>query len=307
MRFIMIFKRNKGQKHHNLTGYMFIMPWLLGFLAFTAIPMVSSLYLSFTRYDIMSSPVWIGLNNYSRILLDDDQFWQSIKITFFYVLISVPLRLIVALFLAVLFAQKRTIVGLYRTLFYLPSLLGGSVAISIIWRRLFGVEGALNSILMYLGLGIGNFGWITNPKTAIWTLILLSVWQFGASMLIFLAGLKQIPNLLYEAALIDGADWWHSFVRITIPMLSPIILFNIVMQTIFAFMIFTPAFIVTRGGPIGKTQVYGMYLYIRAFVYNEMGYASALAWILLFVIAIITFIIFKVASNQIYYESKGEF
>jgi len=301
-----IFKRNKRQKHLNLTGYIFITPWLLGFLAFTAIPMISSLYLSFTRYDLMSSPLWIGLGNYSRILLHDNKVWQSIKITFTYVLVSVPLRLIFALFLAVLFAQKRMMVGLYRSLFYLPSLIGGSVAVAVTWRKLFGVKGALNSILMYLGIG-KNFGWVTNPKTALWTIILLSVWQFGSSMLIFLAGLKQIPNSLYEAASIDGANWWQKFFRITIPMLSPIIFFNLLMQTIFAFLIFTPAFIITRGGPIEKTQVYGLYIFIRAFNYHEMGYACALAWILLFIVATITFILFKVAPKWVYYESKGAF
>jgi multiple sugar transport system permease protein len=282
------------------------MPWLLGFLAFSVIPIVSSLYLSFTRYDILSSPLWIGLGNYSRILLNDDKFWQSIKITFSYVLISVPLRLIVALFLAILLAQKRIMVGLYRTLFYIPSLVGGSVAIAIMWRQIFGVEGVLNSILMYLGIG-KNFGWIRNPKTALWSLILLSAWQFGSPMLIFLAGLKQIPNSLYEASSIDGANWWQRFGRITIPMLSPIIFFNLVMQTISGFMMFTPAYIITEGGPFEKTTVYVMYLFKSAFTFYEMGYASALAWILLFIIAIVTVILFKIAPRWVYYESKGVF
>ena len=306
MRLSKVFKRNKRQKHLNLTGYIFITPWLLGFLAFIVIPIIWSLYLSFTRYDLLSSPIWIGLGNYSRILLNDDKFWQSMKITFSYVLISVPLRLIFALFLAVLLVQKRMMVGLYRTLFYLPSLIGGSVAIAVMWRQLFGVKGALNSILMYLGIDT-DFGWITNPKTALWTLILLSVWQFGSPMLIFLAGLKQIPNSLYEAASIDGANWGQKFVRITIPMLSPIIFFNLVMQTIFAFLIFTPALIITAGGPIEKTNVYSLYVFTRAFTYYNMGYASALGWILLFIVATTTFIIFKVAPRWVYYESKGVF
>jgi multiple sugar transport system permease protein len=306
MRLSKISKRNKRQKHDNLTGYIFIMPWLLGFLAFTVIPMVSSLYLSFTRYDILSSPLWIGLGNYSKILINDDKFWQSIKITFFFVLISVPLRLIFALFLAILFAQKRMMVGLYRTLFYIPSLIGGSVAIAVMWRQLFGVEGALNSILIYLGIG-KNFGWTTNPKTALWTIILLSAWQFGSPMLIFLAGLKQIPTSLYEAASIDGANWWVRFSRITIPMLSPIIFFNLLMQTISGFMMFTEAYIITRGGPFERTTVYTLYLFNKAFSYYEMGYASALAWILLFILAIITLIFFKTAPHWVYYESKGDF
>jgi len=301
------FKKNKRRKYHNLTGYIFIMPWLLGFLAFTIIPIVSSLYLSFTRYDILSSPSWIGLGNYSKILFNDDKFWQVIKITFSYVFVSVPLRLTVALFLAVLFAQKRMMVGLYRTLFYTPSLIGGSVAVAVMWRQLFGVGGALNSILMHIGVIDKNFGWITNPKTALWTLILLGAWQFGSPMLIFLAGLKQIPNSLYEAASIDGANWWQKFGRITIPMLSPIIFFNLIMQTIGGFMMFTPAYIITKGGPFEKTLVYTLYLFENAFTYYKMGYASALAWILLFILAIITIVLFKVAPRWVYYESKGGF
>ncbi len=303
MRLSRIFKRDRSQKHHNLTGYIFIMPWLLGFLAFTLIPMVSSLYLSFTRYDIMSSPVWIGLDNYIRILFYDDKVWQSLKITFSYVLFSIPLKLIVALFLAMLFVQKRMMVGFYRTLFYIPSLIGGSVAIAIMWRQLFGVKGALNSILIYLGIG-KNFGWTTHPKTALLSIILLSVWQFGSPMLIFLAGLKQIPASLYEAASIDGANWWVKFNRITIPMLSPIIFFNLVMQTINGFMMFTQVYIITRGGPFERTMVYSLYLFTRAFHYLEMGYASALAWVFLFILVIINLIFFKVANRWVYYESK---
>jgi multiple sugar transport system permease protein len=202
-----------------------------------------------------------------------------------------------------LFVQKRMMVGLYRSLFYIPSLIGGSVAIAVMWRQLFGVEGALNSILIYLGIG-KNFGWTSNPKTALWTIILLAAWQFGSPMLIFLAGLKQIPTSLYEAASIDGANWWVRFSRITIPMLSPIIFFNLVMQTILGFMMFTEAYIITKGGPFERTMVYTMYLFTRAFNYYEMGYASALAWILLFILAIITLILFKVAPHWVYYESK---
>lgn len=300
-----VFKRNKRRKYYSLTGYIFIMPWLLGFLALGIIPMVSSLYLSFTRYDLMSSPIWTGLGNYSDIL-HDSAFWQTIRITFSYVFIAVPLRLIFALFLAILLSQKRMMVGLYRALFYIPSLVGGSVASAVMWRQLFGVEGALNSILMHLGVIDKNFGWISNPKTALWTLILLAAWQFGSPMLIFIAGLKQIPDSYYEAASIDGAHWWQMFVRITIPMLSPIIFFNLIMQTIGSFMMFTSAYIVTGGGPYEQTMVYSLYLFKNAFTYYKMGYASALSWILLFILAIVTFILFKTSPRWVYYESKSE-
>lgn len=283
------------------------MPWLLGFLAFIVIPMASSLYLSFTRYNMLSLPVWIGIGNYIEILLNDDRFWNSVKVTFSYVFISVPLRLIFALFLAILFLQKRRMIGFYRASFYIPSLMGGSVAIAVLWRRLFGVEGVLNYILRYIGVTDEVFGWISDLKMALWTLIILAVWQFGSPMLIFLAGLKQIPNSLYDAASIDGANWWQRFIRITIPMLSPVIFFNLVMQTIMGFMMFQAAYIVTRGGPLGKTMMYSLYTYINAFDYYKMGYASALSWILLFILTIFTFIIFKTAPRWVYYETKGIF
>ncbi len=306
LRLSKVFKRNRRRKYQNLTGYIFIMPWLLGFLAFIVIPMVTSLYLSFTRYDILSPPAWIGLGNY-KLLLYDDKFWKSLKITFYYVFMSVPLKLIFALFLAILFTQKRMMVGLYRTLFYIPSLIGGSVAIAVVWRIAFGVEGMVNIILRFIGVTDKTFGWISDPKMALWTIILLGVWQFGSPMLIFLAGLKQIPISLYEAASIDGANWWQRFGRITIPMLSPIIFFNITMQTISAFIIFTPSYIITGGGPFENTMVYTLYMYKSALEYYKMGYSSALAWVLFFILATFTFIFFKSAPRWVYYETKGLF
>lgn len=296
----------RKSEYNNIAGFLFISPWLIGFLAFTVIPMIMSLYLSFTKYDILTSPEWVGFRNYSRILFNDSTFRHSIKVTFIFAFISVPIRLIFALFLAVLFNQKRKFVGLYRTIFYIPSIIGGSVAVAVMWRQLFGSRGAVNSLLSIIGINV-HMGWVRNPNTAIWTLILLSAWQFGSPMLIFLAGLKQIPNSLYEAAVIDGANWWQKFRKITLPMLSPVIFFNLVMQLISGFMMFTQAYIITEGGPFDRTLVYIMYLFRRAFNFYEMGYASALAWILLAIIAIITVIIFKTAPHWVYYESKGEF
>jgi len=298
--------KKRKKEYNNLAGFAFISPWLLGFLAFTIIPMIVSFYLSFTKYDILTSPQWVGLRNYYMILFKDTTFRHSIKVTFFFAFVSVPIRLIFALFLAVLFNQKRKFVGLYRTIFYIPSIIGGSVAVAVMWRQLFGSSGALNSLLAVLGLNI-RMGWVRNPYTAIWTLILLSAWQFGSPMLIFLAGLKQIPVSLYEAAVIDGANWWQKFGRITLPMLSPVIFFNLIMQLISGFMMFTQSYIITEGGPFDRTLVYIMYLFRRAFSFYEMGYACALAWILLVVIAVITLIVFKTAPHWVYYESKGEF
>lgn len=296
----------KRNNMNNIAGYIFISPWLIGLLAFTIIPMIMSLYLSFTKYNILTEPEWIGLKNYANILFNDNAFRDSLNITVFFTFVSVPLRLIFALFLAVLFNQKRKLVGLYRTIFYIPSVIGGSVAVAVMWRQIFGSTGALNSLLSVVGIDIYK-SWVRNPNTAIWTLILLSAWQFGSPMLIFLAGLKQIPNSLYEAAVIDGSNWWQKFFKITLPMLSPVIFFNLIMQLISGFMMFTQAYIVTEGGPFDRTLVYIMYLFRRAFSYYEMGYASALAWILLIIVGIITIIIFKTAPHWVHYENEGDF
>ena len=292
----------------NLAGYAFIAPWLIGFFAFTVVPMGVSLYYSLMKYAVLTPPQWVGLANFKEIFTADPRFWQSLKVTFQYVGIAVPLRLAFALFLAVLFAQKRMFVGLYRTIYYIPSLIGGSVAVAVMWRRLFGVYGALNSFLIKMGVIETGIGWITIPQTALWSLILLAAWQFGSPMLIFIAGLKQIPVSLYESAAIDGANWWQKFRRITIPMLSPVIFFNLVMQTINNFLMFTQAFIITPNGqPFDRTLLYVLYLYIRGFSYQQMGYACALAWILLFIIAVVTVMIFRSSPHWVYYESKGEF
>ena len=300
------YKTPKQNEYNNLAGYAYISPWLIGLIAFTLIPMIMSLYYSFTNYNMVSAPQWQGLKNYTNILLNDSTFWSSIKTTFFYTFLAVPMRLAFALILAVLFNQRRRFVGVYRTMFYIPSIIGGSVAVAVMWRQLFGSSGALNSLLGLVGIE-SNTGWIGHPDTAIWTLIILAAWQFGSPMLIFLAGLKQIPTSLYEASVIDGCNWWQKFVKITLPMLSPVIFFNLVMQTISGFMMFTQAYIITRGGPFDRTLVYVYYLFRRAFTYYEMGYASALAWILLIIVAVITLIIFKTTPHWVHYENKGEF
>lgn len=268
--------------------------------------MLISLYLSFTQYDMLSPATWVGLDNYREILFQDRLFRQALKVTFTYALLSVPLRLVFALFLALLFVQDRMLVGVYRTVFYIPSVIGGSVAVAVMWRQLFGVNGALNSVLVSFGIIEKSIGWLTDPRTALWTLIVLAVWQFGSPMLIFLAGLKQIPISLYEAAVIDGCNAWQKFIRITLPLLSPIIFFNFVMQTISGFMMFTQAMIITNGGPFNRTLLYILYLFRKGFADYSMGYASALAWILLVIIAAITALIFRSSSYWVFYEAKGD-
>lgn len=298
--------RRRVKDLDNKMGYLFIAPWLIGFIMFTMIPFVSSFALSFFKYDIVSAPAWIGIGNYKNILLEDKRFWQSLKVTFTFVFMSVPLRLAFALFIAMLLTQKRKLIGFYRTVLYIPSIIGGSVAVAIMWRELFGREGAINAILLGLGLMERPFSWIASPHTALGTLVILAVWQFGSPMLIFLAGLKQIPKSLYEAAAIDGASPVKRFIHISIPALTPVIFFNFIMQTINGFMTFTQSYIITDGGPFDSTLLYALYLFQQAFAYFSMGYGSALAWILLIIIAVLTSFVFKSSSYWVFYESKED-
>ncbi|MFC4404884.1 carbohydrate ABC transporter permease [Gracilibacillus xinjiangensis] len=289
----------------NLWGYLFIGPFIIGFLAFTIIPIISSLYFSFTSYDLFSPPRWIGIDNYTKMFTDDPRYLHSLKITFIYVFAGVPLRLAFALIVAMLLNTASRAVGLYRTMYYLPSLIGGSVAVAIMWRQIFGDEGIVNLALGFIG--IDAVRWFGDPTAALWMLIFLSVWQFGSSMLIFLAGLKSIPQSYYEAASVDGASFFQKFFTITLPMLSPVILFNAIMQTIAAFMTFVPAFIISKGtgGPLDGTLLYSLYLFKQGFEFFHMGYASAMAWVMLIIIAILTSIIFFSSRFWVHYESEG--
>jgi multiple sugar transport system permease protein len=297
-------KRSRAIKE-NLTGYAFISPFIIGFLAFTLIPIIASLYLSFTNYNLFAAPQWIGIENYKKMFTSDPRLLQSLKVTLIYVLAGVPLRLTFALLIAVMLNTTSKAVGLYRSLFYLPSLIGGSVAVAIMWRNVFGDLGIVNILLDLIGLPIVK--WFGNPTAALWMLIFLSVWQFGSSMLIFLAGLKGIPRSYYEAASVDGANGIQQFFKITLPMLSPVILFNTVMQTIAAFMTFVPAFIISKGtgGPLDGTLLYSLYLFIQGFEFFNMGYASAMAWIMLIIVGILTVIIFTTSKYWVHYESEG--
>jgi multiple sugar transport system permease protein len=287
----------------NISGYLFILPFLIGFFWLTVFPIGMSFYLSFTRYDLLGSPEWVGFSNYIRMFTNDEKFIQALKVTFFYAFTAVPFRLVFALLVALLLARVVRGSGFYRTALYLPSIIGGSVAVAVMWRQLFGNNGAINGILSSLGLPTRS--WLGDPDTAIWTLILLFGWQFGSSMLIFLAGLKNIPQEFYEAASVDGANAWYRFTRITIPLLTPVILFNLVMQLINGFLAFTPSFIITEGGPLNSTLLYALYLYQRGFVFFDMGYASAMAWILLLIIAFFTAFIFGSSKYWVHYESGG--
>lgn len=288
--------------HNDAPGYLFLLPWLIGFLGLTIGPMITSFYLSFTDFDLLTSPDWVGANNYIRMFSNDPKFWASMRVTMFFVVFSVPLKLAFALAVAMLLNRGIRGLPLYRALFYLPSLLGASVAIAILWRQIFASDGLINKLLATVG--IMGPSWISNPKTSLWTLIILSIWQFGSPMIIFLAGLRQIPQDMYEAASLDGASKWRQFVKITLPLLTPVVFFNAIIQTIEAFKSFTPAFIISggTGNPINSTLFYTLYLYQEAFGFFRMGYASALAWVLLALVSVFTAVSFLTSKYWVHYD-----
>ncbi|MHB8130666.1 MAG: carbohydrate ABC transporter permease [Mobilitalea sp.] len=298
-------KFNKGaiskfMNNENTVGYVFATPFIIGFFGFTIIPIITSFYYSFTDYNLIKSANMIGWENYTR-LFHDDRFWKSVRVTLKYVFTSVPLKLTFALLIAMLLTRKTRMQSFYRSMFYVPSLIGGSIAVALVWKELFSQKGLINRFVMLLGFD--KISWFGDQKFAMTPLILMSVWQFGSSMIIFAAGLKQIPITYYEAARIDGANRIQSFFKITIPCLSPVILYNLVMQTIAAFMSFTQAFVITKGGPNDATNFYALYVYNHAFKYYDMGYASAMSWVMLVVMSLITFVIFKSSKYWVFSEA----
>ncbi|ENH98152.1 sugar ABC transporter permease [Gracilibacillus halophilus YIM-C55.5] len=295
-------KRRKYRQYDNKMGYLFLSPFIIGTVMLTLFPILYSFYLSFTEFNMVGTPSWIGMENYQEAFTNDPKFWDAMKVTFLYAGTGVPIRLVFALLIALVLNKVVEAAGIYRTLLYLPSIVGGSIGVAIMWRQLFGNDGAVNSILATFGLP--THAWLGDPNTAIWTLVVLYGWQFGSSMLIFLAGLRNIPTNYYEASAVDGASKLQQFFRITIPMLTPVILFNTVMQTIQGFMAFTPSFIITQGGPVNSTLLYILYMYRNAFEFFKMGYASALAWIMLVIIAIFTALIFKSSEYWVHYEDN---
>ena len=280
---------------------IFLAPWFLGLGLITIGPMVASGYLSFTDYDLLQSPTWIGIENYTR-LFEDPRLLNSLRVTFTYVFTAVPLQLIAALALALILDRGLKGLPFYRSVLYLPSLLGGSVAVAILWRQVFGIDGLVNHFLALFG--IEGKGWVSDPDTALSTLVILHVWTFGAPMIIFLAGLRQIPEMYYEAASIDGAGVVRKFRSITIPLLTLIIFFNLVLQVIGAFQSFTQAFVVSggTGGPADSTMFYTLYLYQKGFTAFDMGYASAMAWLLVLIVAVMTLVNFFASKFWVFYD-----
>ncbi|KQO17825.1 carbohydrate ABC transporter permease [Paenibacillus sp. Leaf72] len=295
--------KRKDNRITHLAGYVFISPWLLGFLLLTLWPIAQSFYLSFTEYSLLEAPQWTGMDNYVNIFTNDSTFTTSLKVTFMFVLFSVPLKLFFSLMVAMALNKSLRGMNIYRTAIYFPSLIGGSIAVAALWRNMFSLDGYVNQVLGWFG--IQGVAWISNPDTSLATLILLNTWQFGSTMVIFLAGLKQIPQELYESASVDGAGKTRKFFSITLPMLSPVMFFNLVLGIIGSFQTFTSAYIITKGGPINSTYMYAMFLYEKAFKHYQMGYASALAWILLVIVALLTIINFAASRYWVFYESDG--
>ena len=286
----------------NVSGYILLAPWLFGFILMWFIPALVSIYYSLTDFNMLNTPTFIGLANYIRIFTQDSTFVQALKVTFTYVFILVPCRLAFALFVAVLLNKKHRGLSFYRALYYIPSIIGGSIAVSVVWKQIFGNKGVITSLLSLIGIE-QKVSLLGNPKTALLVIVIMGVWQFGSSMLIFLSALKQIPESLYESAAIDGATPRKTFWKITMPMLTPTIFFNLILQIINGFRVFTESYVITDGGPMNSTMSYVLYLYRRAFTYFDMGYSCALAWVLVAIIGVATILLFKTQKNWVHYEA----
>ncbi|MDC0766885.1 carbohydrate ABC transporter permease [Streptomyces sp. HD] len=293
--------KRRPRRERQGPAWVFLSPWVLGATVLTLLPMAVSLYLSFTDYDLFNPPRWVGLRNYVQMFTEDPRYWRSVLTTVTYVVIAVPLQLALALAVALALKSMKRGKGFYRSAFYAPSLLGASMSIALVWRAIFNDGGTVDNLF-------GTGGWVNRPGWALLAVALLTVWQFGAPMVIFLAGLQQIPGELYEAAAVDGAGKWRQFLSVTVPMLSPVLFFNLVLQTIQAFQVFTPAFALSagKGGPADSTLVYTLYLYDRGFVASHMGYASAMAWVLLIVIGAVTAVLFRTSRSWVFYASEGD-
>ena len=276
-----------------VAGYIFTLPFILGFTFFIVVPMAMSLYYSFCNYNILSPPNFVGLKNYSK-MFSDETFYKALFVTLKFAFVSVPLKLLFALIVAILLLKTTKATPVYRAVYYLPSIIGSSVAVAILWKRMFGIDGLINKLLDI------QIMWLGDTKTAIWVIILLSVWQFGSSMLIFLSAMKQIPMTLYEAARVDGSNKIRTFFKITLPLLTPTIFFNLVLQMIGGLLVFAQGQIITGGQPLNSTLFYVLYMYQQSFEYGKVGYAAAMGWVLLIVVALLTGVLFKTKKYWVY-------
>ena len=283
-------------------GLVYILPWLIGMVFLTLYPFINALFISFTDYNLVREPNFIGLANYTKLFHDED-FLGTLTATLKYTVITVPLQLAFALFIAYILNFKLKGINFFRTAYYIPSLLGGNVAVAVLWRFLFQQDGLINRIIGVVG--IQPVAWLSSPGGAMSVIIILKVWQFGSAMLIFLAALKDVPQDLYEAASVDGSTKLHSFIHITMPLITPTIFFNLVMQLVNAFQEFNGPYLVTGKGPLNATYLTSMYIYDNAFKYFNMGYASAASWILFLIIVAVTLILFATQDKWVYYSDGG--
>ena len=297
-------KLSETLDNEKVAGYVFILPFIIGLLVFTVVPFFTSLYLAFTDYNVLSPAKWIGLENFKRMFFEDKHFWNSFWITFRFALIQVPIKLLVSLGVALILSRSTKLTSVYRAAFYIPSLMGGSVAVALTWKQMFAYKGPINAMLMALGMQPVTF--LNDPRITLYVLIGLGIWQFGSSMLIFLAAIKNVPASYHEAAIVDGAGPVRRFFAIVLPMITPIFFFNLINQTIGAFQAFNSSYLITQGGPMNSTLYYAVHMYNRAFTNYEMGYGSAMAWFMLLVIAAFTALIFRSSSAWVYYESEGK-
>ncbi len=294
--------KTKRRQRRDYQAYLYILPWLVGFAVLQLYPFLSSFVYSFADYSIGSEASFIGLGNYQKLFTQDKEFWNSLKVTLLFAFYTVPGKLIMALAVAVFLNRDIKGINLIRTLYYIPSLFGGSVAIAILWKLMFLDNGVINAVLRMLHLP--SVQWLGDTRYALKTICALEIWQFGSSMVMFLAALKQVPKSLYEAARIDGAGKVKIFFHITLPQISSIVLFNLLIQMIQALQNFTSASIVTDGGPLKSTQVLGLKLYKEGFAYFKMGYASAVSWVVFTVIMIMTAIIFATSKLWVHYGDE---
>lgn len=295
--------RRSLARREALWAYAFISPWILGFIIFTVGPMLASLYFSFTEYDIVSAPKWIGLRNYIN-MFQDELFWHSLGVTFKYAVVALPLGLIISYLMAVLLNQKIRGVNFWRTVYFLPSVIAG-VAVALLWGRIFDPKfGILNPFLAHLG--IKGPGWLADPQWAVPALVIMSLWSVGGNIIIYLAGLQGVPTDLYDAAKVDGATAWQRFRHVTLPMTTPVIFYNLILGLIGTFQYFTEVYVLTNGtgNPVRSTLFYNLYLYQNAFRYFHMGYASTMAWVLFIIVLGFTLLIFRSSDAWVYYEGQ---
>jgi len=285
-------------------GLLFVLPFVLGVLMFKLFPFVMSFALSFTEYDVMSPPVWVGTENYEQMFTKDALFGKSLGVTLFFVAMAVPLRVGFALFIAHVLNFKLRGINFFRSAFYLPSILGGSIAAAVLWRFLFAQQGLVNIVLMKLGLE--PISWLADEHYSIWTVILLFTWQFGSAMVIFLAALQNVPLSLYEAAEIDGASKTQQFFRITVPLITPVIFFNLIMQMVHAFQEFNGPYMITEGGPLHSTYLLSLYIYDQSFKLFNLGYGAALSWVLFAIVGGLSAISFISSKYWVFYAGEKD-